>query len=672
MAVTKIKKIEILGLKKDKEAILSLLQKLGMIELINVEQKQEQAAIPSPYTQVNLIEVDEAISYLATYLEKSSPLEGLIRPKTIIYQKELKEVIESFDHINFMKQLSILRNSLKTIYQHQEKLKDEKLFLNPWRNLSLYLDEIRSTGNSNILLGTLRAVDYKNLTDDCKKQNVSLFLEIVNQDKTTAYITLIYLEKDFERLENILKEYHFNFVALGRHKGTVKDRILEINRELMVLDDQITETKEKISTLSRERFKLMVLYDYHANLENIAQADKNANLQQFTFVLKGWIKEKDVSFVEKSISGKFNDTAIFILEPIDNEDVPIDLNNNYFFQPFEFITKIYGVPKYGEIDPTPYLAPFFFLYVGLCISDVGYGLLVVIICSIVLKKLRLGPQGLRFFRLFLFCGISTIIVGALTGSWFGNLIDIIYENNAAFLPLKKFKDSLIILDPLKEPTKLLGIALTIGIIQVWFGNIVAAIGNIKNRRYLDILFDQVTTLVFLFGLTGIGLIFLKLMNQTNINLFKYAALLGAIALIITQGRSEKTIGSKIFTGIFTLYNATSGYLSDILSYSRLWALGLVTGVMANTINLISMQFSQIFVNVVPFANKVFFIKMFFSTLILIIIFVLGHAVSFLMNLLGAFVHPVRLQFVEFFSKFFKGGGIHFKPFKTESKYVNIA
>jgi V/A-type H+-transporting ATPase subunit I len=284
----------------------------------------------------------------------------------------------------------------------------------------------------------------------------------------------------------------------------------------------------------------------------------------------------------------------------------------------------------------------------------------------------MGQAGIKFFRLFFFCGISTMVIGALTGSWFGNLFDLLGESHKIFFPLKRFKDSLVILDPLKEPTKLLGVALCLGIIQVWFGNIVAAIGNIKNKRYLDVALDQISMLTLLFGLTGLGLMVLNLLNRNYILLFKYAALIGAIMLIFTQGRSEKNIGSKLFYGIYNLYNALSGYLSDILSYSRLWALGMVTSVMAMTINLISVQFSQMLTTGIPLINKINFIKIAITSVVLVTLLAVGHIFSFLMNLLGAFVHPLRLQFVEFFSKFFKSGGSSFRPFKVQTKYINIS
>lgn len=672
MAIAKIQKIEIIGLKAEEDSVLALLQRLALVQL-SAGQEAGIAIVPSrpPTAGVNILEIEEAVNFLGSFKEASGILAGMVKLKPQLYERQAKEVITNFNYHGFLKDLSVLRNHFKNLTQHRERLLQERYLLSPWRSLRLPLDQPHYTASCGILLGVLRTNDYINLLENCKEEGINLFCECLHQDKANTYLIVLYLKEAFERLESVLKNHHFNFVTLSRHRVTAQERLLEINREILVLDDQTQDVKNKIATLAEEQFKLMLVYDYFANIKKVQEADKNLAKQQFTFSLSGWIKEKDIARLKEAVSGNFMDLAIFISEPKPEEEVPVDLENNRLVQPFEFITKIYGFPRYSEIDPTPYLAPFFFLYFGFCVSDVGYGFILALFSLFVLKKFKLGPQGLRFFRLFLFCGISTIIVGALTGSWFGNLFDLLAEANKIFLPLKQFKDSLILLDPMKEPTRLLGIALCFGIIQVWFGNIVAAIGNLKNRRYLDIFLDQTPMLIFLFGLTGLGVIFLKLFDKAHLNLFKSAAALGALVLMLTQGRSEKGLGAKLFYGIYNLYSALSGYLSDILSYSRLWALGLVTGVMASTINLISVQFSQIFVSVIPFINKTGIIKVILSSLILIIIFITGHIVSFLMNLLGAFVHPVRLQFVEFFSKFFKAGGSAFRPFKVETKYIDI-
>jgi len=678
MAIAKIKKAEIIGLEKDRDRLLALLQKLECLELIDLSagpaKKKESASLgPRNITEgpVNLLEMEEAIAYLGTLKEDAGIFSSMIKIKPQVYQQELNEVLGSFDYQGLLQELSASRSHLKHHQQHKEKLLEERHLLSPWKQLKIPLEELHDTARCGIILGMLRQADYSVLLKNCSQDNLEIFSEVVNQDKTNVYLAIIFMQEDFQRLEGALKNYHFNFVTLGRHRGTVGDRILEINRETLVLDDQLQNIHRRIIELSRQEFKLMAVYDYLANIRKRQEVGKELTRQEFTFFLSGWVKERDVRTMQQKITKQFQDLAIFISMPQEDEEVPVDLENPRILEPFEFITKIYGFPKYGEIDPTPYLAPFFFLYFGFCVSDVGYGVILSLLSWLILKKFRMGPQGQRFFRLFLFCGISTMIMGALTGSWFGNLFDLLADSNRAFLPLKNFKDSLIVLDPMKESTKLLGVALALGIVQVWFGNIIAAIGNLKNRRYLDIFLDQLPMLVFLFGLTGLGLIFLKLLVSAQLNLFKSSALLGALVLILTQGRAEKGWGAKLFYGCYNLYSALSGYLSDILSYSRLWALGLVTGVMASTINLISIQFSQIFTGVIPFIAGVAILKAVLSGVILITIFILGHSVSFLMNLLGAFVHPVRLQFVEFFSKFFKSGGQGFRPFRLESKYVKL-
>ncbi len=671
MAIAKIKKIEVIGLEKDKGQLLSLLQKLGKVELISIRAKDAVASTPAVYPETSLLEIEEAISYLASFKEEAGLLESLVKFKPVIYEKQLQELMSSVDYKNILHELSGLRNRLKNISQHKEKLIQEKQLLFPWQRLRLSLEELHAQQHCGIILGALNRRDYLKLSEEIEENKFNLFMEVVHQDRPVVYLALLYLREEFEKLEVVLKSYHFNFITLTRHQCTAEERLFEINREILVLDDQLNDVKNNIFELAEQQFKLMVVYDYLYNTRKTREVDKNLAKQQFTFSLSGWIKDKEIKALEKALSDSFKDIAIFISEPTPGENIPVVLENKRLVQPFEFITSIYGMPKYNEIDPTPYLAPFFFVYFGFCVSDVGYGIMLILLSWFVLKKFKMGPQGQKFFRLFLFCGISTVIVGALMGSWFGNLFDLLAEGNKMFLPLKNFKDALVILDPLKEPTKLLGIALSLGIFQVWFGNILAAIGNIKNKRYLDIVFDQIPMLLFLFGLTGLGLIFLHLLNTTPANLFKYSAFIGAAGLILTQGRAEKGIGAKLFYGAYNLYSALSGYLSDILSYSRLWALGLVTGVMASTINLISVQFSQIFFSVLPFMNKTGPLKVLVSSLILIVIFVFGHIVSFLMNLLGAFVHPLRLQFVEFFSKFFKSGGSVLRPFKIETKYINL-
>ncbi|MBM3253007.1 MAG: V-type ATP synthase subunit I [Candidatus Omnitrophica bacterium] len=672
MAIARIKKLSIIAHNSIRESLLDILQGIGVVHISLIKEAPERnfkkEGIKKENISIKLSHIDELIKYLNTLEPKKG---GFLGERISLRLEEFKNIYKIFDYSEIYEGFKSLTNSLKEVKSQKEKLLDRKRKLSPWKDLTIAPLEIEHLSYTNIILGTINHKDLLNITEQLDKDNLTYNFEIINTDKDFEYLVFVYLRRDETAIGEILKRSSFNRAYLEIGKSSIEEELVYIDSESQNLGQKENFINEKLKNLLKYKSKLMCLYDYYLNLKRKIESEENFLNTKETFLIQGWIKERNEKLLRKTLEKDFKHLELDIQNPGPDEIVPVELDNKPLVMPFEFITRIYGMPKYEEVDPTPFLAPFFFLYFGFCVSDAGYGILLALTCLFILKKFRLGPMGLRFFRLFFFCGISTIIIGALTGSWFGNMFDILAEANKVFLPLKRFKDNLVLIDPLTEPTKLLGIALSMGIFQVWFGNIVAGIGNLKNKRYLNILFDQFSMLTFLFGLTGLGLVFLKAMDETRINLFKYTTIAGAIALILTQGRSEKGIGSKLFYGVYNLYNAFSGYLSDILSYSRLWALGLVTGVMANTINLISVQFSQIVVSSIPFLDKITLAKVIVGTVILILLFISGHIIAFLMNLLGAFVHPLRLQFVEFFSKFFKAGGSSFKPLKVETKYINI-
>ncbi len=666
MAIAKIKKIEIIGVEKDRQGILEFLQRLGSVEL-----SPSAPSVPASRAAVNneLPELEEAISFLAGFSEKTDSFEAMFGLRTQVFPDQVRQAINDFNYREFLTRLDDLRDRLKETIQQKEKLIHDLGVVSGWRALNLPLDKLGGTASCDFVLGALRTQDYEAFLQALAKNTLKATAIKVSGDRTVTLLFIIVIKKEFSGLEHILKGLHFSPAVLPHYPGTASQLADELKGRIAACTKESERINQDLKRMALDRFRLMIIHDHLYNCAHKDEAGRAFVSQKFTFLLSGWASAKTASVLERELGRNFHNAALFISDPGPDSDPPVILENKPLVEPFEFITRIYGMPQYSELDPTPFLAPFFFLYVGFCISDAGYGLMVIAMCLFAMKKFKMGATGKRFFRMFFYCGISTVVAGALTGGWFGNLIDLAGESNPGLMTLKHFKDSLVLLDPLKEPTKLLAIALGLGMVQVWFGNIVAAIGNIKNKRYLDIFLDQVSMLVFLFGMTGLGLTFLKIVPYSA--WFKYASVYGSLALVATQGRAEKGIGSRIFYGAYNLYNAFSGYLSDILSYSRLWALGLVTGVMANTINLISVQFSQIVVGAVPALNKMPVVKMAVAGLVLAAVFIAGHAVSFLMNLLGAFVHPLRLQFVEFFSKFFKPGGRMFKPFRVETKYVNL-
>jgi len=671
MAIARIKRIELIASKQEKDSLLDLLQRQAKIQLIPAETETTQSFLPGEANESSLSEIEEAITFLITFSRQSNFLESMTNLKPFISQQDIKTTISAFPWRDKLNELTRLRARLKDIAHEKDQLAQRKLLLAPWQSLDIPLAELKAGVRCDMQLGSMPTRDYTKFLSQCVEGEVEFYHCVVKQTSNTIFLILIYHKSMFAELEKILKNLSFTVSALGDEAATIKELLAGIENENFRLQEQNKDTAEQINAFNEDIFRLKMVYHYLASGYKIREAGRDLVQQQYTFSLSGWIRQADILDLEKEILAHGHEIALFFSDPAPDDDVPVILQNRKLVQPFEFITQIYGMPKYNEIDPTPFLAPFFFIYFGFCVSDAGYGLVLTLFSWLVLKKFKLGPTGTRFWKMFRYCGLSTIIVGAITGSWFGNLPDLLAENSRFFVPFKRFTDSLIIIDPFRETTKLLGIALIFGIVQIWFGSIVAALGNWKNRRYLDILYDQVPTLIFLFGITGLAMIFLNMGISMPAVVFQYAAICGAIVLILTQGRAEKGIGAKLFYGIYNFYMTLSGYLSDTLSYSRLWALALVTGVMAMTINLLTINFGRMISAAIPLISKIPLLKTLISIVIMVVIFVLGHLGSFLMNLLGAFVHPLRLQYVEFFSKFFKPGGERFRAFRADNKYFNV-
>ena len=311
--------------------------------------------------------------------------------------------------------------------------------------------------------------------------------------------------------------------------------------------------------------------------------------------------------------------------------MPVLLQNSGAADAYEVVTKLYSTPNQREIDPTPLIAPFFFVFFGICLTDAGYGVILSLLALFIMRKLKLGGMGKQLIKLLFLGGISSFIFGVLMGGWFGDLIKI--------RPLW--------FNPLDDPMRMLVFSFVLGIIQIFFGMGVRAYQEIKAGRVLDAVFDQGLWFVFL-----IGLISLAFPQFSAVG--KWLAAGGALGLILTQGRRQKGLIKKFLSGLLSLYDIT-GYLSDVLSYSRLLALGLATGVIATAINTMSGLLSGSVVGIIA----------------MVIFLIGGHFFNLMIGSLGAYVHTSRLQYIEFFGKFFEGGGKAFQPFCNTTKFVDI-
>ncbi|MDD5084679.1 MAG: V-type ATP synthase subunit I [Candidatus Omnitrophica bacterium] len=659
MAVARLNKLRILVHKSQTEELIDSLQEAGALEVIDLKSRlaedeysvffkglppDERAGAP-----------DEALGEILWLIDFMAIADK--KKRYTLKKEEFQEIAKSFDYQPIFKIAKEMEFALKQLETPKKVLSEEVSRFLPWRDLGIDLEELSKDGYVIKGLASIKEEPFSALDEGLKELNLDVYIESVSRSDNTVYIFFAYLKEDDEKVVHVFKKYGLEHIYFPEYKGKPDELLALAEDTLGTIDIKKKGLYDTISRLAGHKKEAMVLFDYLSNLARKNEASRKFLSTEEVYLVEGWVKRSSAKALKEKVETKFSEAALSLSEPAPGDDVPIILENWRFFQPFELITKIYGMPAYNEVDPTPFLAPFFFLFFGFCITDAAYGVILILLSFWALKKFRMGWMGNRFLRLLLYGGFSTLILGAMTGGWFGNAIDMIVENNRSLIFLKQVKDSIILLDPMEDPMKLLVVALTLGFAQIWFGHIVAIYGNVKNKRYLDALMDQGSILIFLFGFTGLVLGILGAIPKSVSSLFVIFTVAGSLLIVLTAGRNYPSIGSKIFYGIFTLYNAFSGYLSDLLSYSRLWALGLVTGVMAATSNMMAV----IIGNMVPYIGFI----------VTVLILVGGHLLTLAMSLLGAFIHPIRLQFVEFFSKFFRGGGRSFEPLRFENKYVMI-
>lgn len=637
MAIAEVQKIQILAHRKAKMEILSSIQEEGLIHLESAD--FDELGLNSSTPDISQLEhslhrISHALTYLSHWEEKGFVKRMFAQKPQVARQK--REEVLSVDYLPILDEVEKLEAQKNELLSEIRFLEKELEFLSPLKVLELPLKSLAPTDSVEILLCILplsRQEDFQKMAEE-----ETLWYEVVNQEKRRGYLLIIYLKKERVHIEQILKE--LNFIPLYMTESVLsradeKDRVEDV---MSRISKEVDEKKERLEALEKEgqnlfayRENFMRIYDVlHNEREKILSSRLSGETER-VFYLEGWIRSADVSKLKSKLEPYSEVVELYFRPPLPDEDPPVILENPKAGQPFEVVTKLYGLPIRNSFDPTLPLAPFFFVFVGLCVSEAGYGLLVALLSFLFIKFAK--PKGglLQFLKLMSLLGISTVIFGTLIGGWFG-------------FPLR----SLMLFDPLQNPLLFLGLAIVLGFIQVWFGTLLNMINGIKNKLYLQSIFVQGGWLLLL------PCIVLYFIPQTKRPIWGILTLLGAAGIVFFASPSRNPF-ARFFGGLYSLYDI-SRYLADVLSYSRLLALGLATTVIAMVVNTLCQTALGI-----PWVGWLF----------AALIFVGGHLFNLGISFLGAFVHSMRLQFVEFFSKFFISGGKPFRPFELESKYVDF-
>ena len=524
--------------------------------------------------------------------------------------------------------------------------------LEPWRKLDVSM-AAASTRRTRCFAGSLpgfhSAEELTAFLREGDNAPTAFELEVTFATKEQTCIWVICLDTIAQQVEEALRAQGF-----ARPSDPGKEPPEQCIRAMQLrtgeCEEAVNRARKEIAGFTGCEPGIDFLIDYFTMRKEKYEVLNRLGMTKNTMILEGYLPEREVTRLVNELEQRFR-VAITISEPEEDEDVPVLLENNGFSSPVEPITEMYALPAKKDIDPTPVMAVFYYLFFGLMLSDAGYGCLMVLVSALALKKFPLEGNMRKTMKMFLYSGVSTIFWGALFGTWFGDIVPVICKN---FLhrPAPRMA---IWFDPVSDPMKLLLFSLGLGILHLFLGLGVHFYQLWTAGKRWDAFCDTAPIYLLVLGAAPVGAGMLTEVPAILNTIGMYVMLVGVILIILTASRTSKNIFARLGGGLYGLYNAASGYLSDVLSYSRLLALGLATGVIGQVVNLLG---------TIPENPIVKGILLFF-------VFIVGHTLNMAINMLGAYVHTNRLQYVELFSKFYEGGGRAFKPFAVHTKYVKF-
>ncbi len=639
MAIVDVKKMSVIALRRDRSKLVEIFQKLGSVEIIDIRDKTSQEDWEKLFEtqestralteiQGKLGEVQFALDFMARYAPAKK---SLLAEKPAYDEATMEDLSHSEDLWAVVRECRDLEARLNALKSEEMRLSSTVDLLKPWDNLDVPVQEIKPTQKVAIFTGTLpsNAVEMvKNLLKDRAPESA---LEVVSADREFANVLLVYRKSLEQEVSEILKENSWSKVDLPQVEGTPAQAIKQAAEKQKEFETSRQEVADRAVELSAERPNLEVVYDYYNLMSGRVGAERTAGNTRETFYMEGWVAKPDAERVKKALLKKIPEAYITFSDPGEEDDVPVVLKNPGFVEPFEMITDLYSPPGKNDFDPNILVSVFYFIFFGMMISDAGYGIVLTLLGLWALKTLK--PKGIlkKLMGLITLGGISTVFWGAMFGGWFGDL----------------FNARPLWMNPLDDPMSLLIVSFVLGIIQIFVGLGAAAYKNIKSGNVLDAVYDQGLWAVLLIGL-------IMFVYPPLGGVAKVLSIVGAIGLVLTQGRSKPNILGKLSSGILSLYDVT-GYLSDVLSYSRILALCLATVLIAMVINTMAKMLGF---NIIGYV-------------LMAVALVIGHVFNIAINALGAYVHSSRLQYVEFFGKFYEGGGRTFSPFMVKTKYTNL-
>ena len=639
-----MKRLRLIAMNQDRDGLLKSLLHAGCVEISEPEaylEDEEWSALlkrgSGDLSEAKALqtELKQAVDVLAKYAPQKSGMFAArdeIRERDLMDRKTLDKTLETARKVNGH------AKSMGQLAARVTRLQADQMALRPWESCSLPLEQ-KGTRTVRILLGAApNTVDFHAMTGAVTEAAECVEITKLSEDREQQYLeVLVHKDQEQSALE-ALRSCGFTFSQLKELTGTASENIKRLDEEIRQTQRQMDQELEGVKSLASARKELEVCID-RVEQDLSTEGVKERLLTDGSILyLDGWLPAEDAGKLEKALKGFDCAWELTEPDPEDYPNVPIKLKNNKLTRCMNTVTEMYSLPAYDGVDPNPLMAPFFIVFFGVMLADMGYGLLMMLGTQFMLRKTK--PRNPNFMELFFWCGLSTFIVGALTGGFFGDFIPQLLK---IINPASTFEMPALF-TPLNDTMPIMIGSLVMGVIQIFTGMTVSVVKKCQEGQFVDALFSEITWWIILAGVA------LAIFGIGTVAGVPVVLVIGILMLVFGGTRNAKGFG-KVTCLVGLVYNGVTGYFSDTLSYIRIMALMLSGSVIASVFNTLGATFGNV--------------------ILFVIISMVGNALNLALNLLGCYVHDLRLQCLEFFGRFYKEGGKPYQPLAINTKYVDV-
>lgn len=671
MAIDPVKKVWLVGPASQAQDIPPQIARMGLLHVAEAagDASARDAAVSLLSADTRAIEAQirrlaETLEILSAFSKDARDfLSNLIPTPVETTRAELAEALRSIEVEPLHQKVKELTARRAAAEAASEKARERLAALGGFRGLDVAFPAESSLRWTRAQLWLVPAKQARKVIEGGQAPEGAI-LEQIGVERARALVVSVALREQADEAAARLRELGFEPVPAPGQSMRLAAYVEAIAQTQRAGEEEAAAAKAELAGLAKLRRKVeLVLGHWEEKLETARALGKMAATGR-AVLLTGFVRAREAEKLQAAVARELPAVSVLLEEPAPGERVPVSLRNRWFFKPAQFLVEMFGLPSYSAFDPSAYLMLSFVIFYGFCFGDAIYGLVQLALALALLKKYRAYPGLRNFFLLLMWGGITSILVGALTGSWAADLWAPKYlgEGN----PLGWLAKKLMIGDPMEKPLVVLGIALAMGVINQLWGVTMKFLGCWRQGDWKGALFDAGFWYLLLPGVIILVAAFFSPETPAwLVEVGKWLAIAGSVGLVLTQGRGEKSLAGKIIVGLVSLYGIVGSYgtlafVGDTLSYSRLLALALTTSIVGMAVNVIG-----------SIVNEMLGSPLLVGVVVFTLIAVPGHVLNLLLSGLGAFIHSARLIFVEFFGRFYEPGAERFAPLGATSGRIRV-